>query len=272
MDFFTSLSEVSLLGFTLGSILSALLVLILCVVFRRLAMKLMRRILDRATHIDPSLKSFLSGSVNALLWVIIVLVVVDKLGIPITSLVAVFSVVGVALSLALQNILENIFSGMTLLATKPIQVGEYVEIGGAVGTVRNVGLFYTVLTTYDGKTLYVPNSTVTSGTVTNYSDNPDRRIDIAVSASYDDEPKAVIEALLMAARTTEGVLQDKPIMAYVTNYADSSIEYALYAFSKNSAFLTTKYALTERIFYAFRECGITMTYDHLNVHLETKDK
>ena len=271
MDFFSSLDTMTFFGVTLSSLLSALLLLVVCFILRKLILRLLARILNRIPHTAESIGTFITGSVNILMWAVTVLIVADRLGIPVTSLVALISVVGVALSLALQNILTNIFSGITLLATKPIQAGEYVEINGSVGTVRRVGLFYSVLTTYDGKTLYVPNSIITSGVVTNYSDNPDRRIDIDVSASYGDEPKKVIDALLMAARTTDGILLEKPIAAYVTEYGSSSIRYSVYAYSKNSEFLKTKYAFTERIFYAFRERGVTMTYDHLNVHMSDKE-
>lgn len=262
-----TLSEYKIGELTLMDLFGALLIFVVLVILKRYATKLVRRLIDRSTHIDASVKSFLNSTVNVVLWVIIVLITADRLGIPITTLVAMVSVVGVALSLSVQSILENIFAGMTILITKPVDVGEYVEIDGIAGTVRKLTLFYTVLETIDGRAVYIPNSTVTANKVLNYSDMPIRRIDLTVSASYGDEPDSVLKALRLAAATTENVLTTPEPIVFVSEYGNSSIAYCLFAYCPNSVFLATKYALTERIFYAFKECGVTMTYDHLNVHM-----
>ena len=266
-DFFAQLDQIGLGNITLGTVFSALLTFIILFIVRKLLLKLSQKIIDKATHLDVSVKSFLQGAVGLVLWVIVLLITADRLGIPITSLVAVVTVIGAALSLSLQSILENLFAGMTILATRPLDVGEYVETAGIAGTVRKLGLFHTVLVTPDGREVYVPNRLVTNGVVVNYADEPRRRIELAVTASYDDEPDKVTSALLMAADTTEGALKDPAPMAFVTNYGNSSIEYMLYAWAPGGDFLSVKYALTRRVFYAFRERGVTMTYDHLNLHV-----
>ena len=271
-DFLDSLDAVAIGQFSLLTILSALLILIVAVILKRFILKLFSKVMEKV-KLDASIKSFLNASINTILWIVIVLVTVDRLGIPVTSLVAILSVVGVALSLSLQSLLENIFAGITLLGTKPIQVGEYVEIGSVAGTVKKLSLFYAVLNTSDKKTVYIPNSTVTSSHVINHSDAAVRRVEIDVSASYDDEPDKVIASLIRAAKTADAVIDvEKEPIAFVQNYGNSSIDYKLYVFTPNSQFLSTKYSVTRRIYYAFREDGVTMTYDHLNLHIVESSK
>lgn len=253
---------------TFGTLMSALIIIVLGYIIKQIVKRIVEHLLEKSTRIAPSVKTFIKSAVNIVLWTFIVLVAAEHIGIPITSLVAAVSVVGVALSLSLQNILTNVFAGMTILITKPIEVGDYVETDSIAGTVRKITLFHTVLETPGGAAVYLPNSNVTAAKVVNYSDMPVRRLEIEVTASYDDEPKKVIETLRMAAKTTDLVLEEREPIAYVTGYGNSSIGYMLFAWCENKNFLAAKYALTERVFYAFKENGVTMTYDHLNVHLD----
>lgn len=253
---------------SLGTILGALVIAVVCYLVKEIVKRVVVHLLDKAPHIAPSVKTFIKSAVNVVLWTFIVLIVAERLGIPVTSLVAAVSVVGVALSLSLQNTLANVFAGMTILLTKPVEVGDFVETDAVSGTVRRITMFHTVLETPAGAAVYLPNSSVTAAKVINYSDNPVRRLEIEVSASYDDEPDKVISTLKMAARTCDLVLADREPIAYVTGYGNSSIGYMLFAFCENKNFLAAKYALTRRVFYAFKEEGVTMTYDHLNVHLD----
>ncbi|MBQ2157749.1 MAG: mechanosensitive ion channel family protein [Oscillospiraceae bacterium] len=250
----------------LYNILSALLLFVILVICKRFLLKLFKKVMLKV-KLDPSIKSFINASLNTVMWVAIVLVTADRLGVPITSLVAVVSVVGVALSLSLQSILENIFAGITLLGTKPIQVGEYVEIGDVAGTVKKVTLFYSVIVTSDKRTAYVPNSAVTSSVVINHSDQPLRRVEFTLNADYGNEPDAVLAALIKAAKSVETVTAEKEPVAFVNKYDNSSIEYRLYVFTDANKYLDTKYAVMRQVFYAFREDGIQMTYDHLNLHI-----
>lgn len=266
-EFKKTLEAVVVGNLNLYVILSALLLFVILVIVKRFILKLFKRVMERV-KLDASIKSFLNASINTVLWIVIILVTVDRLGVPVTSLVAILSVAGVALSLSLQSLLENIFAGITLLGTKPIQVGEYVEIGDVAGTVKKLSLFYSILNTSDKKTVYIPNSTVTSSLVINHSDAAIRRVEISACASYDDEPDKVIASLIRAAKTADAVIdEEREPIAFVQNYGNSSIEYKLYVFTPNSQFLSTKYAVTRRIYYAFREDGVTMTYDHLNLHI-----
>lgn len=269
MSFFDSLEQIHLGGISLATVISAFLLLIFCLLAKKIIRRVLTNIIEKS-HMDKGLKSFFSGSVNLVTWVIVVLVVLDHLGIPVTSLVALVSVIGLALSLSVQSILENLFSGLTVLGTRPFNIGDFIDIGDISGTVKAIGLFYTVIGTADGKSVYLPNSSVTSANVVNYSTNPSRRIDLDVTASYDDPPEKVKTAILKAIENTPEILPEPAPFVGVSEYGSSSIKYSLYVWAPTANFRSVKFDLTEKLYYAFIEEGVTMTYDHLNVHITEK--
>ena len=262
----TALNETTVWGLSLGRILGTILLFVILVLLKRAILKLYRKAIDKS-KMDPSLKSFIDASINVVLWIIIILFTISQLGVTITSMVAGLAVVGAALSLSIQSILENIFAGITILGTKPAELGEFVKIGELSGTVKKLSLFYTVLVAPDGSTLYVPNSTVISSEIINYSDLDQRRIELTIGASYNDEPDKVIAALIKAAKLAPQTLKSKDPIALVTDYGSSSIEYTLYIFCRTGDYLSAKSGVMRQVFYTFKEEGITFTYNHMNVHV-----
>ena len=178
------LSALHLGTISLGKLLGALLTLVICLIAVRLVTALLRRVLDK-THIDARVRKYLVQSVRLVLWVVTVLITADQLGIPITSLVALLSVLSLAVSLAVQNVLANVAGGLVLLVTKPFAVGDYVDTPCGAGTVKDLTLTYTYLDTPDGLRIAAPNSSLSAGKITNYTALGTRRIEHAVSASYD---------------------------------------------------------------------------------------
>ena len=268
MDFFNSLADIKLGDISLSSILSAVLIYVVCYVVIRLLCRAFEKLLDRSKHIDASLKTFFSGAIKAVLWVIAIIIIAGSLGIPVTSLVAVLSVAGVALSLALQGLLSNLFSGITILATRPFNVGDYVQVGGEGGTVKSIGLFYTVLDTPDNRVIYAPNGDITSSKIVNYSAEPIRRVIIPVTASYDSATEDVRRAVLAAAAKDERILTEPAPMAAISGFGSSSVEYTVRVWCKSDDYWDVLFALNENIRESFAEYGVEMSYDHLNVHIE----
>ena len=268
MKLFDSLENIRIGDISLATLCSALILLLICILVRKIVLRIFNRAISR-THMEKGLKSFLCSAAGIAMWIITILVVADSLGIPMTSLVALLSVVSLALSLSVQTILENLFSGMTILSTKPFTVGDYVEMGTTSGTVSSVGLFYTIMTTVDGKAIHIPNRTVTSSTLTNFSANTQRRIDITVSASYDDSTEKVKGAIGEALSNTPGLCQEPEPVVGISNYGDSAIQYSVWAWADTGNFVRAKFALMENIRDSFDRHGVTMTYNHLNVHLST---
>ena len=269
MDFFNSLADIKLGDISLSSILSAVLIYVVCYVVIRLLCRAFEKLLDRSKHIDASLKTFFSGAIKAVLWVIAIIIIAGSLGIPVTSLVAVLSVAGVALSLALQGLLSNLFSGITILATRPFNVGDYVQVGGEGGTVKSIGLFYTVLDTPDNRVIYAPNGDITSSKIVNYSAETLRRVIIPVTASYDSATEDVRRAVLAAAAKDERILSEPAPMAAISSFGSSSAEYTVRVWCKSEDYWDVLFALNENIRESFAEHGVEMSYDHLNVHIET---
>lgn len=260
-------SAAGLLGsLTLTGILSALITLMICLIVKKVVLKLVTKALGK-TKLDGNLVKIALKAFHTILWVVIILIVCEALGIKITSLLALFSVVGLAFSLALQDSLSNLASGIMLLAGHPFKIGDYVEAGGQEGTVKNIGIIHTLLATPDNKLIYVPNSAISSSKIVNYSTEATRRIDINVSASYDDPTEKVRAALLDAAAQNELVLRDPTPVVLLADYGDSAIKYTIRVWVKNEHYWPVNGALKEAIRESFAKHGVTMTYNHVNVHL-----
>ena len=153
---FEGLLTFSVAGVSLMTLLSALVVFLICFAAMRLLTRLASKALSKS-RLEGALRSFVLSCVKAALWLLTAVIVADKLGIPSASLVALVSVAGLALSLSLQDTLKNVFSGFTILFTRPFSSGDYVEIGATAGTITAIGLFYTTLLAADGKETSIPN-------------------------------------------------------------------------------------------------------------------
>jgi len=269
MEFFDSLAGIRFGSISLSTILSALVVVAICYVVKGIVNKIFASIMEKSS-LDGSLKSFLKTAVNVGIWAFIVVIVAGTLGIPTASLVAALSVAGLALSLSVQGILGNLFSGMIMMGTRPFHDGDLVDIGGTTGVVQSLGLFYTVIVTADKRTVHIPNSTVAGSSVLNYSTAPQRRIDLVITASYDDSAEKVKKALYEACADANGILADPAPAVVVSEYGASSIAYTVMAWADNADFLSAKGDLMEKVRTSFEKNGVTMTYDHLNVHIVEK--
>ena len=256
----------SIKNITASSIFNAVLVAAACLV----AMKLLLKVLDRAlgrSKLDAPLKTLLRTLVKAGLWFVTVIIVMECLNIQATSLVAVLSVVGLAFSLALQSFLSNAAGGMQILASHPFSEGDFVEAGGCSGTVEEIGLFYTKLTTPDNKLVQMPNSSIVTANITNFSQQPTRRVELRVSASYDAAPDRVIALLARMAAEHPLILDDPNQMIHVDGYGGSAVQYVMRVWCANADYWTVYYDLMDGFKAAFDAAGIEMTYPHLNIHL-----
>lgn len=267
MDFFNTLLDIKLGDISLSSVFSAVIIFVICCAAIKVLERAFKKLLDSGRHIDEGLKSFFGSAIKVVLWAIAVIIIAGALGIPVTSLVAVLSVAGVALSLALQGLLANLFSGITLLSTHPFKVGDYVQIGAESGTVRSIGLFYTALAAADNRMIFVPNGSVTSGQIINFTAEETRRVIISVTASYDCATQTVREAALDAVGCDSRVLASPAPFVAISAYGSSSIEYTVRVWCRTEDYWDVYYALNENLRTSFEKFGVEMCYDHLNVHL-----
>ena len=248
----------------LSKIIAAAILLVVCVVFIKILMRLTSRVLERS-RLEKSAHGFIRTMVRLVLVFIAIMLIAGTLGIDTSSLLAIFSIAGLAVSLSVQSALTNMTSAVMLLTSKPYQVGDFVEISGMQGTVREIGILSTKLVTIDGRLISIPNSQAVSGSITNFSTEEDRRVVLSVSASYDDDIEKVKAALVKAAQDPR-VLPIEPVFARVSSYGDNAIEYMLRFWVKNADYWSVYFDVLENVKRVFDEDGISMTYPHLVVH------
>lgn len=261
----TFLGTLGLAG--LSNIVTALVVFLICYVAIRLITRIVDKLLARDRKIDGTLKGFVRTALKIALWALAIVIVADTLGISTASLVTVIGVAGLALSLAVQNIAANLFSGITLLITRPFGQGDYVDIGSNSGTIKSIGLFYTVIDTVDNRVVSIPNGDVTAASIVNYSREPLRRVDMTFSASYDDSTESVREAIREAIGQDGRILSDPEPFIAVGAYKDSAVEYIVRVWCHNADYWNVYFGMNERVRESFERHGVRMTYKHLNVHV-----
>ena len=248
---------------SLQRVLPALLILVVGFVL----VKLMLRIFDKALNrskLDKTMFTFLKTIMRVLLYAVLLLVAAGSLGVDVTSLVAILSVVSLAISLAVQNTLANVVGSMTLLGTHPFKVGDYVELGSDAGTVEEIALNYTKLITADWRRIYIPNSDAAASRICNYSVEGRRRLDLTFTASYDDSIGKV-KAVLLEAAEGEKLLPDTSPVVRVNAYKDSGVEYMLQLWTTPDDFFDVKFSVMEKAKGLFDREGITIPLPQMEI-------
>ncbi|MBE5812738.1 MAG: mechanosensitive ion channel [Clostridiales bacterium] len=270
MEEVTAFMGYSIAGITVGMICKALIVLFICLAVAKIVIKIVCKGLDKNEHIEKGLHTFIKSVVKIVVYFIVVLIVAETVGIPITSLVALFSVVGVAVSLSIQGALSNLASGVMLFITKPFESGDFIDAAGISGTVEEIRLTYTKLITPNNQVILVPNSEMGASKVVNYSAQETRRFEIKVTTSYDAKIQDVKDAINKVLTEDKRVLTDPAPFVRLSEYKDSSIEYTVRGWAKLEDYWDTYFDVLENIKYEFDNRNIEMTYNHLNVHMMNK--
>lgn len=250
----------------IATILPLLLLIIVASIVIKVIMKFVTKAVSKS-KIPKNVHTYVCTSIKFILYFIVVMVVCSHLGINITSLVAAFSIVGVAFSLSLQDSLSNVMSGITMLFTKQFNVDDFIEAGGVSGTVVNIGISHCKLRTVDNKDIYVPNKNIISQTITNYSNEATRRLDITIGASYSEDVDKVKNALQSVVDSTPQVLKEEPIFIGITAFKDSSIDYTIRVYVKNADYWDAYLPMLEKIKRTFDEQNIEIPYNQLDVHM-----
>ena len=259
----------SLGSLTLNDLLDSLIILVVCLIAIRIVMTLVKRLLNK-TKLDERMEKYIAAGIKALFYIFTVLIVADSLGIPVTSLIALVSVFGLAISLAVQDVLSNVAGGMVILFSRPFSLGDYVSTDDGEGTVAEISLTHTKLDTAGGQRIMLPNSKLVAGKIINYTTRGVRRVNHVVSASYDSATDSVRKACLKAVERTAGVLTDPAPVVVVTNYGDSAVEYNVRFWTSTDDYWDAHNSSLEELRRCFDEEGVIMTYNHLNVHILNK--
>lgn len=252
--------------YLLHTVLPVMLILVVGIIVIRIVMSLLNKMLKKS-KLEKVAHSLIKAAVRAVLYGLLALMAASRLGIDVTGVVALASVLTLAVSLSVQNALTNVISGFTLLYTKPFRSGDFVEIAGQTGTVQAIGLTYTKLNTADNKCAYIPNGSVTSAQILNYTVLGTRRVDIQVSASYNTPIEQALAALRKAAKVPTA-LEDPATVTAVQSYGESTINYVVMAWCKTEDYWTTLFEINKNIKTVFEEDGVAMSYPHINVHMD----
>ena len=250
----------------LEQILSIVILFAACLVVMRIILKVMDHTFHRL-DVDKGLRVFIRSAVHILLWLITAIIVLSYLGIPMTSLIAVLSVVGLAVSLAIQGTLSNLAGGIMVLTSKPFKADDYIEAGSVSGVVVEVGLVYTKMKTFDNKIIFIPNGKIAGETLVNYTDQQARRVDLTFSASYDDPTDKVCRVIREVINAHPKAQFTPEPFVRVSAYGDSSIQYTVRVWCATEDYWDLYYDLLDQVKTAFDQNGIEMTYNHLNVHM-----
>lgn len=259
--------EMGIGNFTLAKLVTAVALVMICLAVVKVLLRMLDRLFVRLKA-PAILQGMLRAVAKVVLLFLTVIIVMGYLGIPVTSLVAALSVVGLAFSLSVQNFLTNVMGGFQILASRPFEVGDFVEAGGCSGVVKEVGLFYTKIMTGDNKLIQLPNSSVVGANIVNYSAEEKRRVDLKFTASYDAPVEKVEKALREVIGSHPKTFADPAPFARVSNYGASSIEYTVRVWCATEDYWAVYYDIIAQVKTAFDRNGIEMTYDHLNVHVK----
>ncbi|KFA41983.1 mechanosensitive ion channel family protein [Xylella fastidiosa] len=230
----------------------------------------LHRILIRA-HVEITLANFLRNIAYALLLIIVSVSVLQRLGVPATSLAAVVGATGLAVGLALKDSLSNIAAGVMLIVLGPVRSGDHVVIAGQEGIIDEIRIFQTRLRTFDQRIITLPNSTITTVPIINYSTLPTRRVEITVGVSYQDNLKQAQELLVKIARENPKILDDPAPLVYVNNLGESSVDLLLLAYTQNDNFNPAKSEILEQIHNQLPENGLNIPYPQRDLHLYHHD-
>lgn len=251
-------------------ILAALVILWIGVRLSAIAARAIGRISARA-GLDDMLAQFFRRVVRAMLIVVVAIAVLDLVGIPVTSLLAVLAAAGLAVGLALRDSLSNIASAVMLITLRPFRVGDFVDAGGISGTVERVDIFHTTLRTPDNRVIAVPNSNVASANIVNFTARDTRRIELTIGISYDDDIGAAKRIIREALDAEPRVLKDPEAAILVDALADSSVNLAVRPWVATADFWPTRSDLFEDIKRRLEAGGCSIPFPQRDVHIHQPD-
>ena len=255
-----------------GKIVLAIITLIVGLWLVKKISKTFRKTMEKR-GVDASLVPFLTSLVNALLKALVVISVAGMVGIEMTSFVAILGAAGLAVGLALQGSLSNFAGGVLILILKPFKVGDFIEGAGMAGTVREIQIFYTYLTTPQGQEIVVPNGQLSNNTITNYSFNDERRIDMTFGIGYNDDIDKAKEILHQLCAEERRFLEERGRTIFVEALADSSVNFRVRGWSKNADYWDILNGFNEKVKKAFDAAGVGIPFPQMDLHLvsdETK--
>jgi small conductance mechanosensitive channel len=217
--------------------------------------------------VDPMLVNFLGNLIYAALLAVVILAALGRLGIESTSMLAIFGAAGLAIGLALKDSLSNFAAGVMLVLFRPFKQGDLVEIGGVSGKVEEIRIFSTRLNTGDNISITIPNGNIVSDTISNYTANDERRVDMLIGVGYDDDLRKARQVMEQVCSSHEGVLQSPATNVFVMDLADSSVNFAVRPWVKTEDYWAVRSDILERCKVELEAAGCSIPYPQTDLHL-----
>lgn len=260
------LKQLVSMGVEVGkSILLAIVIYIAGKFVIKLINKLIRRTLEHK-NVDSTIQSFLKSFVSILLNVLLIITVISALGVNTTSFAALLASFGVAAGMALSGNLQNLAGGLIILLFKPFKVGDFVEAQGSMGTVKEIQIIHTILLTVDNKEVYLPNGSLSSGSITNYSKMGTRRVDFTVNVEYGTDVEKVMNALKAIAESDERILKDPEPFYALSALAESSVNFTFRVWVNGADYWPVFFDLNKKIYEDFNRQAIKFPFPQLQIH------
>ena len=248
-----------------GHILKAVIVFLVGRFLIRMLNRLVKRLMDKR-NVDISIKTFVRSLVNILLTVLLIISVVGALGVETTSFAALLASAGVAVGMALSGNLQNFAGGLVILLFKPYKVGDWIDAQNVSGTVKEIQIFHTILTTADNKLIYVPNGALSSGVVTNYSNQTTRRVEWIVGVDYGEDYNKVEKVVREVLATDKRILDDPAPFIALHALDASSVNVVVRVWVNSADYWGVYFDINKAIYATFNEQGINFPFPQLTVH------
>lgn len=248
----------------------AIIVFIIGYIVASFLVRIARRVLSNA-KVDSILVNFVTSIIGWILFLIVSIMALNRLGVNTTSLIALIGAAGLAISLSLQDSLKNFAAGVMLITFRPFKEGDYVEAGGTSGSVQNIEIFSTTFNTPDNRHVVVPNGTIYSGVITNYSAKDTRRIDLTSGIGYDDDIKKAKEIIEKIISSDSRILNIPEPLVAVGELADSSVNLVVRPWVNTGDYWPVLFDITENIKLEFDASGISIPYPQMDVHMDREE-
>ncbi len=244
----------------------AILTFVCGILLTKTVMKAVRKALN-GKMIDRTASSFLQSLIQVALYVLVSIVTLSVLKVPMTSIITVIGTMGLAIGLALQNSLSNVAGGFLILFSKPLKVGDYVNLGGVTGTVERIEILQTRIRTPDGLTVFIPNGNISGSTIINYNETPERRLDLQFGIAYDNDSEKAKKLILDILKNHPNALQTPAPLVRIGEFGDSAVILDVKVWTTHEHYNTLKYDLNELVKQTFDENGISFPYPQMDVHM-----
>lgn len=252
--------------------LTAVMLLIAGFYISGIVSRLIKTRLKKIDTVDRTIIPILSQLAHYIIIIFTIILVLAEFGVQTTSIIAVLGAAGLAIGLALQGTLQNVAAGIMLLILRPFQIGDFIEASGNAGTVDRIGLFMTYIHTSQGIFIAMPNSKIWADTIINYTKGNERRLDLTIGISYDDDIDKAIDVINSVIKEEDRILEtpSKPTV-FVYDLGDSSVNLQIRAWIGTSNFWNTRFDLTRAVKYALDKEGISIPYPHMQVIMEKQE-